>query len=337
MHKSSYTDAEVLISIESSNVRFHCRSPFLIATLTTALFFAVGCQKDLSRSTDSNSVTYSQSSTYNSPSPETNGAMVRLADYESLDTQTFNPTWAPDPDTLSVKLARQSKWDIAMSDLMDLPGTAWDDAQTVVKNPTNLMILGVAGGLSIWGEFDFDNRVDSKLRGWEVINDDWTIATGTAGNPGTHFGLAVALYTHGLLTENEATYDFGKTLTQALVLTGVSTMGLKLIAWNDAPNGELFGWPSGHTSSTITVASVVHEYYGIWPAAPLYALTGLVMYERMITGEHWASDVIFGAAMGYVIGHTVAGQHQMQIMGMDVIPYTDPQLGSSGIALLKVW
>ena len=87
----------------------------------------------------------------------------------------------------------------------------------------------------------------------------------------------------------------------------------------------------------MTVASVVHEYYGLLPAAPLYALTGLVAYQRMITGEHCASDVIFGAALGYVVGHTVAGEHRMQVFGMDVIPYNDPYTGSSGIGLIKTW
>ena len=87
----------------------------------------------------------------------------------------------------------------------------------------------------------------------------------------------------------------------------------------------------------MTVASVVHEYYGLLPAAPLYALTGLVAYQRMITGEHWASDVIFGAALGYVVGHTVAGEHRIQVFGMDVIPYNDPYWGSSGIGLVKTW
>ena len=152
-----------------------------------------------------------------------------------------------------------------------------------------------------------------------------------------YFALAAGIYAHGLLSDNNTTYDFGKTLTHALVLNGLATVGLKLAAWNHVPNGELFGWPSGHTSSTMTVASVVHEYYGLLPAAPLYALTGLVMYERMITGEHWASDVIFGTALGYVVGHTVAGQHRMQVFGMDVIPYTDPYLGTSGIALIRSW
>ena len=311
-----------------------------VAVLVGGLLFGAGCQKDSARISDDAAIRYAQlgNGGHDKVGPsQRSGQMVRLAGLESLESMAGSSVGLAAGNEVDTGPGGVSKWDTAMSDVWDLPGVAWDDAQTVVQNPTNLMILGVAGGLSIWGEFDFDNHVDEQLRGREIINDDWTIAVGTAGNPGTHFGVAVALYTHGLLTENSATYDFGKTLTHALLLNGLATMGLKLAAWNHSPNGELFGWPSGHTSSTITVASVVHEYYGIWPAAPLYALTGLVMYERMITGEHWASDVIFGAAMGYVIGHSVAGKHRLQILGMDVVPYTDPYTGSSGIGLVKVW
>ena len=256
--------------------------------------------------------------------------MVRLTNYELAQASEQSAT------TCQFTPQGRTKWETVKLDLFELPSVTWDNTKTVVSKPENLLLLGVAGGFSIWGEFDFDERVDSQLRGRKIINKDWTIATGTAGNPATHFALAAGLYAHGLLTENNTTYDFGKTLTHALVLNGLATMSLKLAAWNHVPNGELFGWPSGHTSSTMTVASVVHEYYGLLPAVPLYALTGLVMYERMITGEHWASDVIFGAAMGYVIGHTVTGNH-VQVFGMDVIPYTDPYLGTSGIALFKSW
>jgi len=256
--------------------------------------------------------------------------MVRLTNYELAQASEQSGT------AFQFTPQGRTKWETVKLDLFELPSVTWNNTKTVVSKPENLLLLGVAGGFSIWGEFDFDERVDSQLRGRKIINKDWTIATGTAGNPATHFALAAGLYAHGLLTENNTTYDFGKTLTHALVLNGLATMSLKLAAWNHVPNGELFGWPSGHTSSTMTVASVVHEYYGLLPAVPLYALTGLVMYERMITGEHWASDVIFGAAMGYVIGHTVAGNH-VQVFGMDVIPYTDPYLGTSGIALFKSW
>lgn len=312
----------------------------LVAVLMAALLFGVGCQKDSARISDAEPIRYAESNNggdYNVGRSQRSAGMVRLASIESLEEMGSDSLGTAAATEGATRAGGASKWDIAFSDLLDLPKVAWEDAQTVVQDPANLVVLGVAGGLSIWGELDFDNHVDEQLRGREIINDDWTIAVGTAGSPASHFALSVALYSHGLLTDNAGTYDFGKTLTQALVLNGLATVGLKLAVWNHSPNGELFGWPSGHTSSTMTVASVVHEYYGIWPAAPLYALTGLVMYERMITGEHWASDVIFGAAMGYVIGHTVAGGRRLQIMGMDVVPYTDPYRGVSGIGLVKVW
>ncbi|MBA7523925.1 hypothetical protein ES705_16062 [subsurface metagenome] len=311
-----------------------------VVVLTGVLFFGAGCQKDSARISDDAAIRYAGPGNGGHDKvgqSKQNGRMVRLASFESLESMGYDSAGTVAATEGVTGPGGVSKWDTAVSDLWDLPGVAWDDAQMVVQNPTNLVILGVAGGLSIWGEFDFDNHVDEQLRGRKIINKDWTIAVGTAGNPGTHFTVALAIYTHGLLTENSGSYDFGKTLTQALVLNGLATVGLKLVAWNRSPNGEYFGWPSGHTSSTITVASVVHEYYGIWPAALLYALTGLVMYERMITGEHWASDVIFGAAMGYVIGHSVAGDRKLQLLGMDVVPYINPQSGAPGIGLVKRW
>lgn len=322
--------------------------------LSTVLFFC-GCQADRQAFLEDTAIQYAQLKT--NAQKNTSAAqrdeilasgrpsnlaepMVQLASFELVQAGQPDQDYRSDGQARGLPVptpAGRTKWDTLKSDLFELPEVTWNNTKSVLKRPENLLILGVAGGFSIWGEFDFDNHVDEQLRGRKVINRDWTIATGTAGNPGTHFGLAAALYAHGLLTDNSQTYDFGKTLTHALALNGLATVGLKLVAFNHSPNGQYFGWPSGHTSSSMTVASVVHEYYGLLPAAPLYALTGLVMYERMITGGHWASDVIFGAALGYVVGHTVAGQHRIQVFGMDVVPYNDPYTGSTGIGLVKTW
>ena len=321
------------------------RSSVLTAVALSAALFFSGCQgRERSVQHGGASVQYAQpkANTPESSSPvqyrdSLAQPMVRLTSFELAQAGGEYSASSQSATPFQFTPQGQTKWDTVKRDLFELPQVTWDNTKTVVSKPENLLLLGIAGGFSIWGEFDFDNRVDSQLRSRKIINKDWTIATGTAGNPATHFALAAGLYAHGLLSDNNTTYDFGKTLTHALVLTGLSTMSMKVVAWNHVPNGEWGGWPSGHTSSTITVASVVHEYYGLLPAVPLYVLTGLVMYERMITGEHWASDVIFGAAMGYVIGHTVAGQHRMQVFGMDIIPYNNPALGSSGIALIKSW
>ena len=58
----------------------------------------------------------------------------------------------------------------------------------------------------------------------------------------------------------------------------------------------------------------------------------------MDSGDHWASDVVFGATLGWVVGHTVAGKHKkLELAGFDVVPYaveTDSG-GSAGVTLVK--
>ena len=315
----------------------------------SALLFCCGCQSRKSGGSGQSSIEYARTVPQYGPiyadvSPEnrfygggTIGPMSHLTAAEFCQATGPYPTMTSVAQPQASTSTGLSKWNIVGKDLRELPGVMWEDTKDIVRNPSNWIILGAAGAGSIVGEFTFDDNVDDQLRGRKIINRDWTIAVGASGNPATHFTVAAAIYTHGLLNENPDTYDFGKTLTQALALNGLATVVLKAAAWNHVPNGELWGWPSGHTSSTMTVASVVHEYYGLLTAAPLYALTGLVMYERMITGEHWASDVIFGAALGFVVGHSVAGDQPIQLFGMDVLPYTDRTGGATGIALTKSW
>jgi len=42
----------------------------------------------------------------------------------------------------------------------------------------------------------------------------------------------------------------------------------------------------------------------------------------MDTGDHWGSDVVFGATLGWVVGHTIAGKHKkLEVAGFEVLPY----------------
>src|ERR1043166_6383971 len=106
--------------------------------------------------------------------------------------------------------------------------------------------------------------------------------------------------------------------------------------WDKSPNGEWGTSPSGHTSSTFCIASVLHEAYGPAVGIPMYALGTLVAIERLDDREHYFSDVVFGAVMGTVIGHSVASGRDPEFFGWKVIPYADPRDGgSTGIALYK--
>lgn len=123
----------------------------------------------------------------------------------------------------------------------------------------------------------------------------------------------------------------------ALSVTGLVTVGLKAIRDNETPNGGIWAWPSGHTASSFTVASVLDEFYGPKVGIPAYALASLVAYRMMDTGDHWGSDVVFGVTLGWVVGHTIAGKHKnLELAGFELMPYvTDVGGAASGICLVK--
>ncbi|HUS73652.1 MAG TPA: phosphatase PAP2 family protein, partial [Sedimentisphaerales bacterium] len=106
---------------------------------------------------------------------------------------------------------------------------------------------------------------------------------------------------------------------------------------NETPNGKRWAWPSGHTSSSFTVAAVLDEFYGPKVGIPAYAVASVVAYRMMDTGDHWASDVVFGATLGWVVGHTIAGKHKkLEIAGFTVLPYMGNGDGpTAGISLVK--
>ena len=103
------------------------------------------------------------------------------------------------------------------------------------------------------------------------------------------------------------------------------------------PDGGRYSFPSGHTSSSVTFATVMHKAYGPWVGVPLYGLSALVAMERLDDGEHWISDVVFGAALGLVVGHTVADGRPPEIFGGQLAPYVNPENGISGIAWVKTF
>ena len=220
-------------------------------------------------------------------------------------------------------------------DLEQLPGGLWEDSENLVNDKMNVALLLLGGGASGYTRCAHDDEIEDHFAGHHTFPRDFTIGAGTVGNPLSHFGLAASGYLYGVLAQDDQMHDIGGSLIEALSLNGILTMGLKVAAQDRGPNGEFYAWPSGHTSSSVTFATVMNEYYGPWVGLPLYGLSGLVMYERMETGEHWASDVVFGAVLGYTVGKTVAGKYKPEIFGMRLLPYLNPESGATGVVLAK--
>ena len=105
------------------------------------------------------------------------------------------------------------------------------------------------------------------------------------------------------LSKDEHLRAFGYTMGQAFLTNGILTEGLKFATHRMRPNGSSSdSFPSGHTSGAFAAATVVTHYYGKKWGIPLYAFAGLVGVSRIEHGSHWPSDVIAGAALGYISG-----------------------------------
>lgn len=140
------------------------------------------------------------------------------------------------------------------------------------------------------------------------------------GQPVAQFGIAGAFYGAGWLSDSERARRIGAVGTAALTVNGLATWGLKSAAGRSRPfTGEgPGGWgngggyanasfPSGHTSMAFTMASVVAEEYDS-PAVDFiaYGLAGTVGLTRIHQDQHWASDVVGGAALGLVVGKGIS-------------------------------
>ena len=149
--------------------------------------------------------------------------------------------------------------------------------------------------------------------------------------------IAGALYFDALARNDSVNYEKATTMINALAVNGMVTLALKGIVRTRSPNGDPFGWPSGHTSSSFAFATVAYEQYGPWVGIPLYAFASYVGYERIDARNHDFSDVISGAILGTVIGHVISQNHMPRIAGFEVMPYVCPSNDSFGVMLCKRW
>ncbi len=67
------------------------------------------------------------------------------------------------------------------------------------------------------------------------------------------------------------------------------------------------GFPSGHTATTVGMATVLtwlyaRRRYGLWMAAGLWALAGIVALSRIYLASHWPLDIVGGAILGVLSG-----------------------------------
>ena len=236
-------------------------------------------------------------------------------------------------------LSQKGDWfESAKSDFSKWPDRIAEDSKESFLKTDNAIALLLAGGASIaMHNTDADDNLAENFERHRAFKGFADESLNVIGCPGTHFAVTGLWYALSAENQDEFNKERAWTMMTALSITGITTLGLKAIRDNDSPNGKNWAWPSGHTSSSFAVASVLDEFYGPKVGIPAYGLASVVAWRMMDTGDHWASDVVFGATLGWVVGHTVAGKHKkLEIAGFEVLPYTGGTYGpAAGISLVK--
>lgn len=206
-----------------------------------------------------------------------------------------------------------------------------------VLQPNNLLILGVAAGGAVGIHQDWDDNVREWTRRHPNRWGDGTDILSHFGDVEIQVPVIAATYFWSLHRQDAELHDFTRTLMSAYWINGLSTLALKGAVNSQRPsadfNGGQFGFPSFHTSSTFTIASVLNEYYGWQVGVPSFALAGLVGWSRIDSRHHDVSDVFFGAALGYVIGTSVAKHHLTGDSRVMLLPWNEPSNRAVGLAM----
>ncbi len=140
-----------------------------------------------------------------------------------------------------------------------------------------------------------------------------------------------SLYAYGKIKNNEEAVGASYAVLQASLIEFLYNSALKAITGRPNPNwrnnsdmeslsksfrfgfmrgGIFWGWPSGHTSTTMAVVSALINYYpnSAWLKAAGYSLVAYTIFGVSSVnrgGMHWFSDAVAAAFMAYAIGSTV--------------------------------
>ncbi len=132
-------------------------------------------------------------------------------------------------------------------------------------------------------------------------------------------GGAAGLYLLGLSTGNEHERETGFLSGEAAIDSLAAVEAIKYASGRERPyldnaNGKFFksgsSFPSEHSAAAWAIAGVVsHEYPSPFMRFLSYGLAGLVSASRVNAKQHFPSDVLVGAAIGYLTSAYVYRQH----------------------------
>lgn len=196
----------------------------------------------------------------------------------------------------------------AVLSLLLLPQAARAGLPTPAAPSPATLALGLGLGAAAWATSDYRDA-DSVERTLDRRPIDGPIDLGNWWGSGTTAGLGtLGLLALGRVTDHPALSAAGKDLSISFLGTWAGVWALKLSVNAKRPNGGHYSFPSGHTATAFAAAPVLARHFGPKIGYPAYGLAVLTGLARMEDRKHYLSDVLAGAAIGFVIGREVSGR-----------------------------
>lgn len=95
--------------------------------------------------------------------------------------------------------------------------------------------------------------------------------------------------------------EFLRSTSVSLVVNSALRLAFNQTELGKRPNGNGYGFPSGHTGFVTSCASFLQDRYGWKYGVPAYLAAGYVAWVRVDTNHHRWRDVAAGAAVSFTI------------------------------------
>lgn len=206
--------------------------------------------------------------------------------------------------------------------ILNLPG----DQKRIWTSPFHLhprdsawlLPLGITTGILIGSDQHSMERARSNP---DVINLSTNISNGGLA---ALIALPAVMYTFGSLQGSPRARETGLLSGEAVINSFIVDEALKAVFARERPtltdgSGRFFqtvsnaSFPSTHSMLSWTIASVIsHEYPGSVTSILAYSVAATVSISRVTARQHFPSDVVVGAALGWLIGRQVYHAHHDQ-------------------------
>ena len=182
----------------------------------------------------------------------------------------------------------------------------------ILSGRSVVVLLAMGGASLISKSFEDNDRLAAALDRSPL---DGVLDVGGVYGNGLVAGLgSLGLVAAGKLAGSERLASAGCDLTESLIVTWAVVWALKLAVDADRPGGGDYSFPSGHAATAFSMAPVLTGHFGWKAGAPAYGLAVATAMGRIEEHKHYLADVLFGAAIGYVVGSEVTSRGSLEVI-----------------------